>query len=804
MNRQEAVAALQENHRNPQAWYTLGRAFAEEGDRAKARESYERALRYAPDFVEARRALAALDAPPLPRWLQEEAQEPPRPSPPPAPVPSTPTDNVPDSDIPDWFENYSSPQASESTLPDIPDWMLEVPSAPAPSVAYARPEPESDPEEELDPEPFLEMPEAALPSWLDGADNEPLLIKPPSTGREYPRRKALTETVKAPEPIKSQATERSTSFWAAVVSAVFLLVCGTIAGLSWLGGDTGAIDQVASLAGLPTRPPTWTAAPPTATSTPRPTPLPTSTASQTDEAYNHPGFGIWWQRPNSGWGFGPSGPAFNGDGIPLVALTSASGAQKMELVVLGLSSEYPPSTLSFVNFLLKVSPYEGLAVIHEDIGIAIPQDADVVEVARNPAVIMGTEDGVGWLIFRPTGIFMLHATGFTSLAEVEPLLSGLLFTHQTLESEARNLEEQRAQLVRAAEQLRELGTKQTVPFAFKDQPTLRQEMLQDMAGMNTEAIKAEEQMLKLLRVIPENMNLLELSLELYSNHIAGFYDPAEATFYLISDDTGNAPLDLETRMVFIHEYTHALQDQHYGLGALGEGQMNHDEAVAYRSLVEGDAQWLTLLYLINNTSMNEIDDLLDLLPSVNTAALAASPYYVRSEFTFPYIEGLAFVQETQLEGGWGSMEAIWASPPRSTEQILHPEQYPADEPTTVTLPEGLPEKIGEGWHEGIRDTSGELGLLLLLQQYNLEFITAEQAAKGWDGDQFLYLTNGERGIYLQEFVWDRSFDSAEAARAFQDWFDFNGMSSEDEHYFVGSGRAGYVLVKKDRLFFAMA
>jgi hypothetical protein len=71
---QDAMAAVKARPKNPFAWLDLGNAFIAAGDRAKAKECYERALSIDPDFPEAQAALNSLAGPApdtaLPSWLQ--------------------------------------------------------------------------------------------------------------------------------------------------------------------------------------------------------------------------------------------------------------------------------------------------------------------------------------------------------------------------------------------------------------------------------------------------------------------------------------------------------------------------------------------------------------------------------------------------------------------------------------------------------------------------------------------------------------------------------------------------------------
>jgi hypothetical protein len=61
---QAALAAVRAHPKDPQAWLTLGNVLASEGDKAKAKECYERALALDPLMSEAHAALGEMEKPP--------------------------------------------------------------------------------------------------------------------------------------------------------------------------------------------------------------------------------------------------------------------------------------------------------------------------------------------------------------------------------------------------------------------------------------------------------------------------------------------------------------------------------------------------------------------------------------------------------------------------------------------------------------------------------------------------------------------------------------------------------------------
>jgi hypothetical protein len=145
-------------------------------------------------------------------------------------------------------------------------------------------------------------------------------------------------------------------------------------------------------------------------------------------------------------------------------------------------------------------------------------------------------------------------------------------------------------------------------------------------------------------------------------------------------------------------------------------------------------------------------------------ALEAAPPIVREIFLFPYLRGLEFVSTLQEEG-WQAVDAAFADPPQSTEQILHPDKYLSrDEPQVVALPP-LTGTLGAGWHLVEAETLGEFQTGLYLEQ-QVDQATADLASQGWDGDQYaLYVQDGAEVLVLAT-VWDGPQDREEFVRAY--------------------------------------
>lgn len=313
--------------------------------------------------------------------------------------------------------------------------------------------------------------------------------------------------------------------------------------------------------------------------------------------------------------------------------------------------------------------------------------------------------------------------------------------------------------------LRGLEAKSPVEPKVLDEAALGKYIQDQFTKDNPAAlVSANERLLKGLGLLPPDASLRDLYISLLTGQVAGLYNPEDKTLYVVSKSGGLGPTEKTT---FAHEYTHALQDQNFGLAGMnldapGEG----DRAIARLSLVEGDATLTMSLWQLDNLSQAEILQLLsESLDPKATAALAAMPAVLRESLLFPYTSGLTFTQGLQGSGGWEAVNAAFGKPPASTEQILHPEKFASGEaPIRVDLPDDLAAKLGAGWKVGLEDTLGEFQLKLWLADAGASASGAEEAAAGWGGDRTT-IVDGPNGAFaiVVSSRWDTPADAAEFA-----------------------------------------
>ena len=316
-------------------------------------------------------------------------------------------------------------------------------------------------------------------------------------------------------------------------------------------------------------------------------------------------------------------------------------------------------------------------------------------------------------------------------------------------------------------QIRGLEPNREVARRFIDEDELRT-MVTAMFDEETppEYVAAVERFYKAFGLIPPDADLRELTLDLLSGGVAGFYRSDQSTLYVVSP-TG--ALGVNEKITFAHEFDHALQDQHTSVFRDQDGVLDRSDWILARQAVyEGDATWLMSLWSVENFDLSDLAEMLALANDPEAAALLERmPAILEETLLFPYTTGMQFIQPIQVSGGWGAVDDLYDRLPESTEQILHPEKYEArEEPVEVALPDDLAAELGIGWSVALEDTFGELQLGIWLRETGRSPQEASGAAAGWGGDRLAVLQGPDDAwAVVFESAWDSPADATEFADA---------------------------------------
>ncbi|MFH0939328.1 MAG: hypothetical protein V1899_08620 [Planctomycetota bacterium] len=351
-----------------------------------------------------------------------------------------------------------------------------------------------------------------------------------------------------------------------------------------------------------------------------------------------------------------------------------------------------------------------------------------------------------------------------------------------------NIAEQMRELRSATEEYRGLKFKHPIPCGTLNEEALKKKMIEAFQEeLPPEKMQPLEISLKTFGLIPEQMNLSKYFPELLTSQVGGFYDPKRQYLVIVQREGGllgdalkkKFGLALAQRMeemVLIHELTHGLQDQFFNLQKFAETHPLSDESAARMALVEGDATLImyNFMYQMKMENMPGVEQILkqalkdpkqliELMPDMpGSKELGEAPAWVRDTLLFSYLQGYLFCLNIKKLGGQKLMDYSFAKdPPRSTEQILHPEKWHArrDDPVAIIWPD-LTQQL-PGYKKVAEAQMGESGIKILLQDLLKDEQIAATAAAGWGGDRFaIYEKDGRRVLtWLTE--WDAEQDSQE-------------------------------------------
>jgi hypothetical protein len=253
---------------------------------------------------------------------------------------------------------------------------------------------------------------------------------------------------------------------------------------------------------------------------------------------------------------------------------------------------------------------------------------------------------------------------------------------------------------------------------------------------------ADQRTMEMFGLLPKDFPLEQTLNDILTEQIAGLYDPDSQEFF-ISDWTSPA----EMRMIMAHELTHALQDQHYHIDTWRDAAKPNDDAeLARDSVLEGAAVAAMLDYMLRDQGkgvrdLPAIDPSLVLGDAADSPLLAKAPPVIRDELLFPYVAGMSFAQAVlKATIGWPDFGRVFANPPASTQQIMHPDLYLRGVTRApVTLPD-FSTLLPADWKKLDENLMGEFGLQEILKQFQAESV-ALSVAPTWAGDRYAIFEN---------------------------------------------------------------
>ncbi|WP_458189136.1 Hvo_1808 family surface protein [Haladaptatus sp. NG-WS-4] len=299
-----------------------------------------------------------------------------------------------------------------------------------------------------------------------------------------------------------------------------------------------------------------------------------------------------------------------------------------------------------------------------------------------------------------------------------------------------------------------------------------------------------------LMMIDESTDSVAVQRKNSGSSVGGYYSPRKQSIVIISNNESAPKMN---EITLSQELFHALQDQKFGFDSYKQNTRERHNAID--GVIEGDGNYLDYLYekRCNNRWKGTCLMPDDSENGASGGGLAnIGPYLVKYQ---PYSDGPPFVKSIREKEGWKGVNALYENPPASTEQVIHPQKYPGDEPARIRVRD----KTSNGWTRlkpAGRPNFGEVGEAGLFAMFMYpyyesqgktqiipaqEFFHTKKDGKGlrefdplnyrsaptdgWDDDKIVVYTNdnteqNETG-YVFKTKWDSKKDAKEFVTAYE-------------------------------------
>jgi hypothetical protein len=281
---------------------------------------------------------------------------------------------------------------------------------------------------------------------------------------------------------------------------------------------------------------------------------------------------------------------------------------------------------------------------------------------------------------------------------------------------------------------------------------------------DADQLRETEVFLEGLGLVEPDVDLVESMRALLGMGVVGFYDPETDELVV-----RGAALTPYVRTTIAHELVHALDDQHLDLDRPEYDEADDEIGFGFSSVVEGNARRVENAYRDSLSEQEQADATAEEMALGSDADMGDIPFVLVDLISAPYALGETLVADLAERGGEDAVNAAFADPPRTSEQVIDPDRYATREPA-VEVPH--PQVPGEVVEEG---TLGELLVLLVLADGGDQDV-AGTAATGWGGDWGVAWRDGDTSCVTATLVGDDMSETTEMQVAFETWAERNGAT----------------------------
>ena len=381
--------------------------------------------------------------------------------------------------------------------------------------------------------------------------------------------------------------------------------------------------------------------------------------------------------------------------------------------------------------------------------------------------------------------------------------TGNVVSFEVLDDGSEELSQAERLIIAETEKVRGLKAEEPLAPVYQTEDELREYMISQLDDVSDEDFKNELGLYTILGFAPKDFDLRQFYVDLYTEQIAGFYDPEENQMYLIEDIS-----PYENALTLAHEYTHYLQ---YNTPEFEKTLVYDDsycddhgeECMIINSIIEGDASLTEGLIEPEKIIGSYNQGVTESEPS--SSVFDNSPRFFQDSLIFPYLYGYDFVAYHYLKGGFDAVNDLYINLPQSVEQILHPEKYLTDLPVDVTL-EPFRSIITKEFDIIQEDVLNESDIMMILscgydESWQLSDRQASVGADGWGGGAFLFAEKDDQPMFFSKIVWDDENEAKEAETLFAIYLDKRfGESDDNKIWKTEDQSASYLIRQNDVLY----
>ncbi|HEV7887129.1 MAG TPA: DUF6782 family putative metallopeptidase [Acidimicrobiales bacterium] len=284
--------------------------------------------------------------------------------------------------------------------------------------------------------------------------------------------------------------------------------------------------------------------------------------------------------------------------------------------------------------------------------------------------------------------------------------------------------------------------------------------IDDQSKYDQAEVDKTTRVLRALDLIPAGTDLAKAQRELLGGAVVGYYDAKAKALFV----RGGKPTPA-VRETLVHELTHAAQDQHFGVDRPDLAKKEDESDQAWSGLAEGDAVRIEQLYLASLSKKEQ--DAAAKEQAKQTGGIKDVPRVLIEALSFPYVVGPRFVQTVVGRAGQARLDAAFAAPPTTSEQLLHPDKFLAGE-GALEVPDPPTDNNAKVIDRGV---FGEFGFIQQLEDVITDQNALFRAAAGWGGDRYVAWDEGPKTCVRVDVVMDTPQDADDLRRALQKWVD---------------------------------